>query len=297
MTSIGCDEKTISNYEIIRITDYYHDVCPGEKYAPRCSPVDNRLAFIGMHPDSYEDCIWTLDMEDDEYTYLETTDVDSSSFLSWSPDGEYILYSTRENDYILYYIPSDNQSQFIEPVEIPIPEGHKPIMPDWSPDGEWVIYSNYDDGYIWKIKIDGSDATRITKGIYPRWSPDGTMIVFCKDNGSTNYDILTIPSSGGEPVWIVSGEYDEYNPDWSPDGEYIAYVNSKYGIYVCYPSGENKTRIVKCETIIHIGCNFPTWTNNGEYLVFWNDLSINEDDYPEYNQLYKINPKHGWDFQ
>lgn len=296
----GCDEEGISNYEIIQITFFYHDICHGEKYAPRCSPVDNRVAFTGLYPsegESYDETIWTLDMEDDEYVCLETTDVDSSSFLSWSPDGEYILYSTDENDYILYYIPSDNQSQFIAPVEIPTPEGHEPVQPDWSPDGEWILYRNYVNDYIWKIRIDGSDATRITEGIYPRWSPDGTEIAYCKDNGSTSYDIFTISSDGGEPTLIVSGEYGEYNPDWSPDGKYIVYVNSKYGIYVCDASGGNQTRIVKCETVIHLGCNFPTWAHDGEYVVFWNDLTVNEEHYPEYEQLYKIDPKCGWDFQ
>jgi len=292
-----CDEERASIYEIIRITDYYDTICPGEKFAPICSPIDNRVAFIGLKPNSDYETIWTFDMETLEYICLDALYIDCAPMLSWSQDGKYILYSTDDyfegKDYILYYISSNNKQQMLEPIKVETPEGHEPRHPDWSPDGEWIVYNNNADGYIWKIKLDGSEPTIITEGECPRWSPDGTRIVYIDDSDSDFNNIYTIKSDGSEKTLILPGEYrDIYWPDWSPSGEYITFTDES--IFIVPSSGGTQIQITDGYTLIYIGHLFPTWTYDEEYIVFWDDISVNAEGYPEYNQLYKINPKLGW---
>jgi Tol biopolymer transport system component len=314
LTLITCEEdEVVSRYNPIQITFSYHSICPGAKYAPRCSPIDDRLAFVGVisYEESDDYTIWTLDIKTGEYNYVGGCKIQKHPvYISWSPDAQYILYYTdepNENPELQYVRVTADENEYIvnTPITIPTPEGHKPWQPDWSPDGEWIVYSNYADGYIWKIRPDGSNPTRITRGMFPRWSPDGTMIAFSDDNGDTRDDIYTIPAEDGEPTLIVSGEYDDTQPDWSPDGEYIAYsiyrgLNfDREDIFVVSSSGGEPIQITNSwpddedSVPLTFGHMFPTWSYDGENIIFWS--CICPGDFP--SQLFKINPKEGWDFQ
>ena len=64
-------------------------------------------------------------------------------------------------------------------------------MADWAPDGKWLAYSKVVNGrnQIFKIRENGEDATRLTKGgvracgdpresLSPSWASDGDKIAF-----------------------------------------------------------------------------------------------------------------------
>jgi Tol biopolymer transport system component len=55
-------------------------------------------------------------------------------------------------------------------------------------------------------------------------SPDGKSVVFSAGTAKSGPNIYTIPAEGGEPKQIISG--GKY-PCWSPDGRWIAYLNSE----------------------------------------------------------------------
>lgn len=69
-------------------------------------------------------------------------------------------------------------------------------------------------------------------GIFePTWSPDGGKIAFTLATLSTNARgesqretaIAWIPANGGSPT-VVPNSQNAYNPQWSPNGEWLAYI-------------------------------------------------------------------------
>ena len=61
------------------------------------------------------------------------------------------------------------------------------------------------------------------------WSPDGKRLAFSSDysgeNTSERYHNIGLYDPASEQItWITSGEGDKVYPDWSPDGNQLAYV-------------------------------------------------------------------------
>ncbi len=95
---------------------------------------------------------------------------------------------------------------------------------DVAPDGKSIVFDLLGD--IYRIPIEGGEATAITSGLawdmQPRFSPDGSTIAYTSDR------------AGGNNIWlqdIHTGDarqltYETFrllnNPSWSPDGQYIA---------------------------------------------------------------------------
>ena len=96
----------------------------------------------------------------------------------------------------------------------------------------------YDDrrSHLWIIDLRSGDAKQITDGddwndTDPQWSPDGARIAFVSDRTGHeydlghNFDVWTIPASGGPLTKISTGSGPDNQPRWSPDGTSIAFVS------------------------------------------------------------------------
>ncbi len=97
------------------------------------------------------------------------------------------------------------------------------ISLDAMPDGKALIFELLGD--LYRLPIEGGDATRITDGTpydpQPRVSPDGKWIAFISDrNGSDNLWIAKI--DGTEPRKLSSETQDAViSPAWTPDSQYV----------------------------------------------------------------------------
>ena len=119
--------------------------------------------------------------------------------------------------------------------------------PAWSPDGEEIVFAPLEvesdptsggglNGELWVVNVE-SEGTRqlATAGrdaIQPSWSPSGYRIAFWgldRERGSGQRDIWTIPAEGGEPTAVTEDVYTDWNPIWSPDGQYIYFSSDRAG--------------------------------------------------------------------
>jgi len=81
-------------------------------------------------------------------------------------------------------------------------------------------------------RIFGSDSMQITN---PALSPDGRWIVFNSAAGPGAVNLWVVPASGGAPIQLTSGRYNDWFPGWFPSGDRIAFHSNRPS-----PSGEER---------------------------------------------------------
>ena len=139
-------------------------------------------------------------------------------FLDVSPNGERLLInSDRRGNMDLWVLPSTG-GDVRQLTTDPLPDWG----PRWSPDETEIVFFSYRSGTrdVWTMSASGGPPRQIThnelNNWYPSWSSDGREILFWEyPNG-----LWVVPAEGGEPRQVTSiGAF----PDWSPDGEWIAF--------------------------------------------------------------------------
>lgn len=135
---------------------------------------------------------------------------------SWSPDGQYIAYTSKDsrgNSDIFLMKASGGQPVRLTPN--PTYDG----LPSWSPDGKHIAFESDRDFHadIWVMDLDGQNPRKLTvsgEGNFtPTWSPDGSRIL---------YESVPLKSdlSGNRELWIMDREgkttrklADGFNPE------------------------------------------------------------------------------------
>ena len=169
-----------------------------------------------------------------------------------APDGKRMIYGTRfhtqtalriwdmttgEERWLKYPIQRDDQESATS----------RDVLPGYAffPDGKEIAYSS--GGKIHRLDIEtGADRViefqaRMSRDLGPRldfptrvedgpvhariiqgtsFSPDGTQVAF-----SALTHVYISLAVGGAPRRLVSGDGTQYQPVWSPDGQWIAYVS------------------------------------------------------------------------
>ena len=134
-------------------------------------------------------------------------------------------------------------------------------QPAWTPDGrQIVLVSNrgvaLGSGDLLRMppEPDGIlKATRILseQTLYrtrPDVSVDGRRIVYSSTAGAADQfsHLYVVPIDGGAPYKLTFGDYDDFHPRWSPDGESIAYISNEGGLpqlYLLETYGGKRERI------------------------------------------------------
>ena len=193
---------------------------------------------------------------------------------SWpqvSPDGERLSLLVREpprSEVWIYDIGRDFLTRLTT-------EGNNSGAPSWSPDGEWVTFTSDRTGEpdLYRRRADFSGpAERIVAREYRQamvsWS--SKAIVYGELHPETHADLWALPIEGdAEPRPFVRTPFYEGNSDFSPNGNWIAYMSNESGqfeIYVQpYPGPGRRWRISPN------GGAIARWSPNGRELFYYSD--------------------------
>jgi Tol biopolymer transport system component len=169
------------------------------------------------------------------------------------------MFSVSENGVLVFRTGSINSNQLTwfdrsgKLLNVLTPAGYY-SAPSLSPDEKKVAISRLDRqtggaADIWSIDLERGTQIRLTtdpaSDTFPSWSPDGDRVTFISTrNGVTS--VYQKPSNGAsseEP--LISSAELKYNPQWSPDGQFIIYsqLNPKTNsdLYLLSLSGGKKS--------------------------------------------------------
>jgi Tol biopolymer transport system component len=195
----------------------------------------------------------------------------SADSVSFSKDGQWVAY-TAYPESTLWRSKADG-SQRLQLTYPPMVA----LLPRWSPNGKQLAFYELVQGQNAKLRtisVDGGTATEhLPQAPQPKldadWSADGTKIIF--GNGPANPDcaiqlfdvnthqVSTLPDSNGL-----------YSPRWSPDGRYIAAMNSDSRVLMLFDFQSQKW-----QELARVTMGFPNWSKNSDFVYF-----LHEEDHP-----------------
>ena len=146
---------------------------------------------------------------------------------AWSPDGSQIAFiSDKTGEEELYIVTQDGS----KPAE-QLTSGGKAMRyaPAWSPDGKLIAFSDK-DGKVYALTVADKKLVEIAdskRGLVLdyAWSPKGNYLAFSMQDDNNMSSVYVWSSKDNQLRRVTSGVFNEFNPAWDPQGNYLFYLS------------------------------------------------------------------------
>lgn len=245
---------------------------------------NNILGLVGRKDGTY--LIVSISVADSSVRILKELSQGIPENLAFSPDGRYIVYDypakedSPNHDILLL---SSDGSRLIPLVEHP---AHDCVF-DWAPDGKWILFGSNRTGSFdaWIIPVAEGKPQGVPKLVQPDLGRVGPMGF--TENGSFYFSryqpmqdvyIAELDPKTGRILVPPKKAIERYegsneDPDFSPDGKYLAYISKRaysswmqnLGNVLCIRSLETSKDREFSTTLKKIG--YPQWSPDGRFVL------------------------------
>jgi TolB protein len=217
------------------------------------SPDGSRIAFVATRGIDPRPNIYVMGADGTRTTQLTSSNTFREiSGLTWSPDGERLVFSGRRANLVdtqldLFSMSSAGSSVTRLTTTPDIGE----TDPAFSPLGDRIAFTAFGvlngPPAIWTMAPDGSDRTQLIDCLlygcrYPAWSPDGLYMAFIEYEGTRYVRVIRVGESlvQSRPVGNST-----FRPSFSPDGIKLTIAmagdGDRYQVGTMEMDGSNKT--------------------------------------------------------
>ena len=166
----------------------------------------------------------------------------------WSPDSQHIAFRSNRTDHslILVYDLASSRVRYIAPA------AERDMAPQWSPDGKQMVFiriagvQNHlamipqrpTPWALWLADAQSGEArelwhsTQDLNGSLPLFATEslkfaaGGRIIFDSEQDGRNH-LYSIPTTGGQPVLLTSGDFDVEDVELTPDKTAVLYSSNQ----------------------------------------------------------------------
>jgi len=186
---------------------------------------------------------------------------------NWSRDGTFFVFN---RDGGIYRFAVNGTDPMLIPTDARIKCNNDHGI---SPDGRSLAISD-SSGSTQKsavsiVSIQGGTPRQVTQNspsYWHGWSPDGKTLTFTGQRDG-DFDIYTIPVTGGEETRLTTAKGLDDGPEYSPDGEYIYFNSERTGLMQIWRMNADGSAQ---EQVLSDNTNdwFPHLSPNGKWMVF-----------------------------
>ena len=194
-----------------------------------------------------------------------------------SPDGQTIAFGSDREGGGIYVMGATGES--------PRRLTDSGFNPAWSPDGTQLVYATElimnpfgrnTTSALWTVDVETGESREIFAGdaVQPSWSPSGERIAYWNVMSSGQRDLFTIAADGTNTVAVTNDPPTDWNPVWSPDGEWLYFCSDRGGSMSIWriaidettgiPSGDPQ----QITTSFAGGVGWLSFSSDGSRLVF-----------------------------
>ena len=194
------------------------------------SPQGDRIA-IGI--DTGENDIWVLDLARNVRTRLTFGPIANANPV-WSPDGQWIAYSSVRDGHTNLYRKRSDGSGGEELLMTGEPGALDSLRPcSWSNDGkELFLTESYQNptAEVWVLPLAGDHKPKLVlqRGNEAKISPDGHWLAYTSLESGLP-EVYVEAYGGGQGKWQVSSGGQQ--PQWSRDGKQLYYMDLTFNVF------------------------------------------------------------------